>query len=134
MDKIIRLHRHFEGRARVGFGWGTLLTNDFRGMADDGALDPFSLVCKAVEANGRPTVKLSDNSRKALGPVDEVERYQQVFGIGKQAEMEVSGVTTCSISWVTNLLICARGATTFRRECQPGPRLLRLPAGHKSSR
>ncbi len=89
VDKIIRLHRHFEGRARVGFGWGTLLTNDFRGMADDGALDPFSLVCKAVEANGRPTVKLSDNSRKALGPVDEVERYKQVFGIGKQAEMEV---------------------------------------------
>src|SRR3712207_8581310 len=28
---IERLHAHFSGRARVAFGWGTLLTNDFCG-------------------------------------------------------------------------------------------------------
>ena len=55
---------------KLSFGWGTLLTNDFRGLAPDDALAPFSLVCKAVSANGRPTVKLSDNPAKAIGPAD----------------------------------------------------------------
>ena len=55
------MHRHFHGRVRIGFGWGTLLTNDFRGLAPDGALDPISIVCKVISADGRPTVKLSDN-------------------------------------------------------------------------
>ena len=31
------IHRHFHGRVRIGYGWGTLLTNDFRGLAPDGA-------------------------------------------------------------------------------------------------
>ena len=57
-------------------------------MADD-ALAPFSLVCKAVEADGRPTVKLSDNPEKAMGPKAEVERYKRVFGVGAQQPLEV---------------------------------------------
>ncbi len=40
------------------------------------------LVCKAVSANGRPTVKLSDNPNKAMGPEDEIARYKRVFGVG----------------------------------------------------
>ena len=88
-EKIIALHGQFSGRTRVSFGWGTLLTNDFRGLTRDDALAPFSLVCKAVSANGRPTVKLSDNPRKAMGPTDQVERYKRVFGVGAQDEMEV---------------------------------------------
>ncbi|MFQ6550709.1 nicotinate phosphoribosyltransferase [Aestuariibius insulae] len=87
--KIAELHRQFAGRTRVSFGWGTLLTNDFRGLTSGDALAPFSLVCKAVAAEGRPTVKLSDNPRKAMGPEAEVERYKRVFGVGEQAEMEV---------------------------------------------
>ena len=43
-------HARFSGRVRVSFGWGTLLTNDFRGLAEGDALAPFSLVCKAVAA------------------------------------------------------------------------------------
>ena len=39
-----------------------------------------SLVCKVVEADGRPAVKLSDNPSKALGAPDEIERYRRVFG------------------------------------------------------
>ena len=54
-------------RPRQSFGWGTLLTNDFRGLVAGDALAPFSLVCKAVAAEGRPTVKLSDNPEKAMG-------------------------------------------------------------------
>ena len=79
----------FQGRVRTSFGWGTLLTNDFRGLVDDDALAPFSLVCKAVAADGRPTVKLSDNPRKAMGPEAEIERYKRVFGVGEQVGMEV---------------------------------------------
>lgn len=84
VDRIEALYHRFNGRVRVSFGWGTLLTNDFRGLAPDDALAPFSLVCKAVSANGRPTVKLSDNPAKALGPAAEVDRYKRVFEVGAQ--------------------------------------------------
>jgi nicotinate phosphoribosyltransferase len=87
--KIEELHSQFSGRVRVSFGWGTLLTNDFRGLTPGDALAPFSLVCKAVSANGQPTVKLSDNPNKAMGPGLEIERYKRVFGVGRQAAMEV---------------------------------------------
>ncbi len=89
VEKIQELHTQFAGRSNVSFGWGTLLTNDFRGLAQNDALAPFSLVCKAVAANGKPTVKLSDNPRKAMGPADQVDRYKRVFGVGAQAEMDV---------------------------------------------
>ena len=89
VEKIIELHKQFEGRVRVSFGWGTLLTNDFRGLVPDGDLDPFSIVCKAVEADGNPTVKLSDNPGKAMGPADEIERYKRVFELGEQERQEV---------------------------------------------
>jgi nicotinate phosphoribosyltransferase len=89
VDQIETLHRQFAGRVKVSFGWGTMLTNDFRGLAKDDGLAPFSVVCKAVSANGRPTVKLSDNPNKAMGPAAEIERYKRVFGVGQQAAMEV---------------------------------------------
>lgn len=89
VDKIRELHGQFAGRTNISFGWGTLLTNDFRGLVPDDALAPFSLVCKAVSANGRSTVKLSDNPEKAMGPADEIERYKRVFGVGAQQAIEV---------------------------------------------
>ena len=89
VDKIEELHKQFVGRVKVSFGWGTMLTNDFRGLTAGDALAPFSLVCKAVSANGRPTVKLSDNPNKAMGPADEIERYKKVFGVGAQTAQEV---------------------------------------------
>ncbi|MFD1882751.1 nicotinate phosphoribosyltransferase [Paracoccus pacificus] len=88
VDEIERLFRQFNGRVKVSFGWGTLLTNDFRGLAGKG-LDPISLVCKAVSANGQPTVKLSDNPEKAMGPPDQIERYKRVFGVGQQERIAV---------------------------------------------
>ncbi len=89
VDKMLALHAQFAGRVRVSFGWGTLLTNDFRGLVPGDALAPFSLVCKAVSANGRPTVKLSDNPLKAMGPKAEVERYRKVFEVGAQVPQPV---------------------------------------------
>lgn len=87
--KISELYQQFQGRVRVSFGWGTLLTNDFRGLAPNDGLAPFSLVCKAVEANGKATVKLSDNPKKAMGPQAQIDRYKRVFGVGDQAEIDV---------------------------------------------
>ena len=89
VDKILELHNQFSGRVRPSFGWGTLMTNDFRGLTSGDALAPFSMVCKAVSANGSPSVKLSDDPRKAMGPQAEIERYKRVFGVGEQSEIEV---------------------------------------------
>jgi nicotinate phosphoribosyltransferase len=109
IDEIIGLHAYFGGtmqgaataqdfraaadfqdrskwipgrRIRFSAGWGTLLTNDFRGCDPRGGseLDPISLICKVSDVEGRPAVKLSDNYAKALGPASEVERYRRVFG------------------------------------------------------
>ncbi|MFM7446862.1 MAG: nicotinate phosphoribosyltransferase [Tabrizicola sp.] len=89
VETIEQLYAQFTGRVKVSFGWGTMLTNDFRGLVADDALAPFSLVCKALSANGRPTVKLSDNPAKAMGPKDEIERYKRVFAVGQQEVQEV---------------------------------------------
>lgn len=87
--KIAELQAKFDGLVKTSFGWGTLLTNDFRGLVPDDALAPFSLVCKAVSANGRPTVKLSDNPNKAMGPPGQIKRYKRVFGVGAQVAEKV---------------------------------------------
>ena len=87
--KIKELHQQFAGKTAISFGWGTLLTNDFRELVPNDALAPFSLVCKAVSANGAPTVKLSDNPNKAMGPKDEIERYKRVFDLGDQTPQDV---------------------------------------------
>jgi nicotinate phosphoribosyltransferase len=89
VDMIEALHARFVGRVKVSFGWGTMLTNDFKGLTDGDGLAPFSLVCKTVRADGRPTVKLSDNPNKAMGPADQIARYKRVFGVGAQAPVEV---------------------------------------------
>ncbi|PXA98632.1 nicotinate phosphoribosyltransferase [Nostoc sp. 3335mG] len=80
-ESIERTLLHFRGRVRTAFGWGTGLTNDFAGCDPTGgtALAAPSLVCKVVEAEGRPAVKLSDNPEKATGRADAVERYRRVF-------------------------------------------------------
>src|SRR6202521_3092074 len=69
-------------RIRFSAGWGTLLTNDFRGCDPAGGsdFDPISLICKVSTVEGKPAVKLSDNYAKALGPPSEIERYRRVFG------------------------------------------------------
>jgi nicotinate phosphoribosyltransferase len=89
VEKIEELHARFKGRVKVSFGWGTMLTNDFRGLVAADALAPFSLVCKALSADGRPTVKLSDNPAKAMGPKAEIARYKRVFGVGAQVAQDV---------------------------------------------
>ena len=80
-----------ERRIRFSAGWGTLLTNDFRNCNPQGGgdFDPVSLVCKLNDANGKRAVKLSDNYEKALGPRDEIQRYQRVFGLAGVAHAPI---------------------------------------------
>lgn len=91
IDSIEATYKHFHNRVRMSFGWGTNLTNDFRDCAPvhNDQLRAISLVCKVTEANGRPTVKLSDNLEKASGPPSEVERYMNVFGTEDLTRMKV---------------------------------------------
>ncbi len=91
VETILQTYRHFRGRVRMSFGWGTNLTNDFAGCApmETSGLNPISIVCKVSDANGRPAVKLSDNPRKATGEPSEVERYLKFFGTEDFAEQVV---------------------------------------------
>ena len=70
---MLQLHAHFINLVRVIPGLGTNGTNDLPGI------EPLSIVVKPIEANGYPTVKLSDNIAKAMGPPEEVERCKRVF-------------------------------------------------------
>ena len=88
IDSIEDAVRALRGRVNVSIGWGTNLTNDFNGCASgggDGELRAISIVCKVAEAEGRPTVKLSDNPNKELGPPEEIARYRRVFGAAGMA-------------------------------------------------
>lgn len=73
LEKIQEIEKEFKGIIQLAYGWGTNLTNDV-------GASPLSIVVKAVEANGRPLVKLSDNLAKALGPEKTVEKYKKAFG------------------------------------------------------
>ena len=90
---ILEIQRTFEGQYQIGFGWGTKATNDFVGCVpekSDDYLKPISLVCKVdTVGNFKPTVKLSDNWGKAIGPKDEIERYKRVFGEEGHSEHKV---------------------------------------------
>ena len=41
VPKITELNNMFKDQTKVAFGWGTLMTNDFRGLVQGKALDPF---------------------------------------------------------------------------------------------
>ena len=90
VEQIEAAYRAFHGRARLSFGWGTNLTNDFHGLIEGRTgLDAISLVCKVTEVDGRPAVKLSDNPAKATGTPDEIRRYLRVFGTEGFTERKV---------------------------------------------
>ncbi len=91
VETIEEVYERFNGRVRLSFGWGTHLTNDFSDCATrfTPQLRAISLVCKVRQANGRATVKLSDNIDKATGPATEIERYRSIFGEDNIEQLEV---------------------------------------------
>ena len=82
VETIEHIADELSGKVRIGYGWGTNLTNDFAGCATRAVrgLEAVSLVCKVTGVNGRAAVKLSDNPDKATGPEDAIEEYRKVFG------------------------------------------------------
>lgn len=72
LPKIFTLTKALDKRINTSFGWGTNLTNDIGART-------LSIVVKAVEANGNPLVKLSDNLAKATGDPEAIQRYKKVF-------------------------------------------------------
>ena len=91
VETIEEAYKHFRGKVRMAFGWGTNLTNDFEDCAPahNDALRAISLVCKVTSANGRPAIKLSDNPEKATGDPDEIARYLRIFGEEARVRMPV---------------------------------------------
>ncbi len=89
VNPMIEIDRHFGDRHGHPNGWGTLFGNDFVGTYDSPFLRPISMVCKVVEVEGRPAVKLSNNLNKATGPREEIERYIRIFGSEGRGEQEV---------------------------------------------
>lgn len=76
---MVALQGRFGGRVGVVFGVGTNLTNDL-------GVPPLNVVMKATRANGKTTVKLSDDPGKASGTKAQVERYGRLFGGVPEAE------------------------------------------------
>ncbi len=80
-EVILAINEEFGRHIKCKYGWGTNLTNDFGSAAQDRfGVRPLSIVMKVVESNFLPTVKLSDNPAKAIGPTDTIARFQRVFG------------------------------------------------------
>jgi nicotinate phosphoribosyltransferase len=80
---MIAIHKALHGRIIDTYGWGTNASNGFRGtvpgMPD--LMKPISIVAKAVEAEGRATVKISDNPAKAKSEDPaELAFYLSTFG------------------------------------------------------
>ncbi|WJW80437.1 nicotinate phosphoribosyltransferase [Bartonella sp. TP] len=90
-ESIEQTYRHFQGRVRMSFGWGTNLTNDFADCSpmSEGWLQPISLVCKVSKANNNPAVKLSDNPLKATGEPAQIEKYLKLFGSSGRKNIEL---------------------------------------------
>lgn len=81
MSAMLKIAKHFSGRIKVTFGWGTNLTNDLGLLA-------LSLVIKVLEACGYDTVKLSDNLAKAIGKSESVELFKKIFSYNVTTEQE----------------------------------------------
>jgi nicotinate phosphoribosyltransferase len=89
VESMINIDTELGDDINLSFGWGSLFTNDFRECHEDSFLRPFSIVCKVVEANGFPCVKLSDNFEKATGPRSEIEKYQKIFNQSGRSSQKV---------------------------------------------
>ena len=123
VEDIVRLHEYFSGRIRFSAGWGTLLTNDFRDCHPRGedTLAPLSLVCKLTSTDGVPTVKLSDNARKAVGPRNLVERYRRVFGSSAElgAAVVVKREASGKVDGASAVMTCSGRARDMRVQLRP---------------
>ncbi|WP_028450655.1 nicotinate phosphoribosyltransferase [Chitinibacter tainanensis] len=79
LAKAFALYAHFAGRAKVGFGIGTDLSNDC-------GHEPLQIVMKLVFCNGQPVAKVSDTPGKGMcEDVNFLNYLRDVFAIDPQA-------------------------------------------------
>jgi nicotinate phosphoribosyltransferase len=106
VSEMQEIDRHFKGIISTPCGWGTGLTNDFKGihprmneqavlwgtpigMTWDEICGGQSMVCKVHKVNGIYAVKFSNNILKATGDPDEVEYYKGVLGYKDMVSQKV---------------------------------------------
>lgn len=75
-NKAHALYEKYKDQAKVTFGIGTNLTNDFAGVT------PLQIVMKIVRCNGRPVAKISDSPGKGMCEDSQyVDYLRKVFSV-----------------------------------------------------
>lgn len=69
-ERADKLFRHFDGKARVGFGIGTYISNDTD-------VEPLNIVMKTTRCNGQDVAKISDVKGKGMCKNPEYVDYLQ---------------------------------------------------------
>lgn len=79
IQAAIDLHKRYHKQAKVAFGIGTNLTNDF-------GYEPLQIVMKMTRCNGQPVAKISDSPGKTLCEDEDYLKYlSKVFQIPQPA-------------------------------------------------
>lgn len=98
VDSCIELWKAYNRRIGVAFGVGTNLTNDIPGST------PLNIVIKMTSINGKPTVKLSDDKGKEMGPEKTIREIKVCYKQLVEENMTVDkSVPQPFPRWFTNL-------------------------------
>ena len=78
IQKAVEIAKYCNDKIKCSFGIGTHLTNDIDGIT------PLNMVIKLWNVNGRPTIKLSDDSGKHTGSQKDVDSCKYILGINTE--------------------------------------------------
>lgn len=81
IKETIRIFNKFSHRVNLEFAWGSHFSNDFDELFGSATSAPYSVVCKPVSVDGRPTVKISDNYSKSVGPTSLIKLYRSIWDL-----------------------------------------------------